>query len=141
MKRAMIDSVRTRLTLWHAGVLALVLLVFSMGIYALLARNLQRRTDASVGAALVAMKHLLAYERAEGDTELEAARNTVAELRYPQTSLAVYAADGRLLAETQVGVTQAALPMPPAAVSESTQYFTLPAGHNTAADGARVAAL
>ncbi len=137
----MIDSVRTRLTLWHAGVLALVLLVFSLGIYALLARNLQRRTDAVVGAALVAMKHLLAYERAEGDTELEAARNTVAELRYPQMSLAVYAADGRLLAETRVGVTQPALPVPPDSVSESEQYFTLPAGHNTAADGARVGAL
>jgi two-component system, OmpR family, sensor kinase len=137
----MIDSVRTRLTLWHAGVLALVLLVFSGGIYALLARNLQRRTDAVVGAALVAMKHLLAYERAEGDTELEAARNTVAELRYPQTSLAVYAADGQLLAETQVGVTQATLPIPPTAISESAQYFTLPAGHNTATDGARVAVL
>ena len=129
------------MTLWHAGVLALVLLVFSMGIYALLARNLQRRTDAVVGAALVAMKHLLAYERAEGDTELEAARNTVLELRYPQTSLAVYAADGRLLAETQVGVTQAALPIPPASVSESEQYFTMPTGHNTAPDGARVATL
>lgn len=121
----MLDSVRTRLTLWHASVLALVLLAFSAGVYALLARNLERRTDASVEAALVAMKHLLAYERAEGDTEIEAARNTVLELRYPNTALAVYSSDGRLLAETTFGTTQARMPVPQDKIGDKPLFVTL----------------
>lgn len=136
----MLDSVRTRLTLWHAGLLALVLLAFSAGVYALLARNLERRTDASVDASLLAMKHLLAYERAEGDTEVEAARNTVLELRYPNTALAVYSSDGRLLAETKFGTTQAKVPVSPEKVGETAVFLTLPDDQNPNVDGTRVAA-
>ena len=33
-------SIRTRLTLWYTGVLALVLLLFSIGVYSLVARQL-----------------------------------------------------------------------------------------------------
>jgi len=36
----MLDSVRTRLTLWYTGVLALVLILFSVSVYGLLARQL-----------------------------------------------------------------------------------------------------
>src|SRR4030095_9022492 len=136
----MLDSVRTRLTLWHAGLLALVLLAFSAGVYALLARNLERRTDASVEASLLAMKHLLAYERAEGDTEVEAARNTVLELRYPNTALAVYSSDGRLLAETKFGTTQATMPVSPERVGETAVFLTLPDDQNPKVDRIRVAA-
>jgi len=135
----MLDSVRTRLTLWHAGVLALVLLAFSAGVYALLARNLDRRTDASVEASLAAMKNLLAYERAEGDTEVEAAHNTVLELRYPYTALAVYSSDGRLLAETKFGTTQARLPVAPERVEETALFLTLPDDQNPKVNGTRVA--
>ena len=39
-------SIRTRLTLWYTGVLAVVLLLFSVGVYALLAHQLARRLDA-----------------------------------------------------------------------------------------------
>lgn len=132
----MIDTLRTRLTLWHIGIMALVLLVFSAGIYSLLKRNLEQRTDAGVDAALLAMKHLLAYERAEGDTELEAARNTVAELRYPQMALAVYTADGRLLAESRFGRTGAVLPVPAGEITDRSGYFNLP--DETRVSGLRV---
>lgn len=136
----MFDSVRSRLTLWHVVVLALVLLVFSAGIYWLLARNLQTRTDASVEAALKAMEHLLAYERAEGDTELEAARNTVAELRYPQMALAVYTTDGRLLAETRFGSSRAVLPAASDEIPDHAGYYTLPDTTTAAEEGLRVGA-
>jgi len=135
----MLDSVRTRLTLWHAGLLALVLLSFSAGVYALLARNLERRTNANVEASLAAMKNLLAYERAEGDTEVEAAHNTVLELRYPYTALAVYSSDGRLLAETKFGTTQARLPVSLERVEETALFLTLPDEQNPNLDGTRVA--
>jgi len=135
----MLDSVRARLTLWHAGVMTLVLLTFGAGMYAVLVRNLHRRTDASVAAALAAMEHLLAYERAEGDSEIEAARNTVAELRYPQIALAVYTADGTLLAETPFGERHATLPLSATAASEIPRYLTLPTAHDPTEDDLRVA--
>lgn len=126
------------MTIWHVAVLACVLLVFSAGIYGLLARNLRVRTDASVDAALKAMEHLLAYERAEGDTEIEAARNTVAELRYPQMALAVYSADGRLLAETRFGNTRGVLPVPSGEIRETALFLSLPAASGANEPGLRI---
>ncbi|MEP7273643.1 MAG: heavy metal sensor histidine kinase [Acidobacteriota bacterium] len=135
----MLDSVRTRLTLWYVGVLTLVLLVFSFGVYGLLARNLERRTDVGLRGAIDSMKHLLGYERLEGDSELEAAQNTVMELRYPNMSLAVYRADGRLLAEVAAaGEIHATFPGSADAVTENLQLLTVPP---SAADtaGSRIA--
>lgn len=118
----MFDSVRARLTWWYVGVLALTLGVFALGVYALVARQLNRRAEASVSAALDSMRHLLAYERAEGDSEVEAARNTVLELRYPQMALAVFTAEGQLLAETTTpDGAHATLPMDSHAVNETMQ--------------------
>lgn len=118
----MFDSVRARLTWWYVGVLALALGAFGLGVYALVARQLNRRAEASVSAALDSMRHLLAYERAEGDSEVEAARNTVLELRYPQMALAVFTAEGKLLAETTTpDGAHAALPMDSHAVNEMMQ--------------------
>lgn len=118
----MVDSVRARLTWWYIGVLALTLVAVGMGVYALVARQLNRRAEASVVAALDSMRHLLAYERAEGDSEVEAARNTVLELRYPQMALAVFTAEGKLLAETTApdGI-HATLPSTGNTVSETMQ--------------------
>lgn len=123
----MFYSVRTRLSLWFVGALLLVLLIFSFGVYALLASNLQRRTDESLRAALDSMHHLLGYERTEGDTEPEAARNTVAELRYPNMTLAVFTGDGQLLAETLTSNNDhTPLPVLPSEVKEEARFFTLP---------------
>lgn len=137
----MFDSVRVRLTVWYVGVLALVLVTFSILVYVLLANNLERRTDASLHAAIESMKHLLGYERAEGDSELEAARNTVAELRYPHMALAVYTADGELLAETLAERDiHATLPMQPSLINETVTLVTYSDKQNPRLEVARVAA-
>ncbi|NOT47491.1 MAG: HAMP domain-containing protein, partial [Acidobacteria bacterium] len=44
----MLNSIRTRLTLWYLGVLAVVILVFSFAVYTLLARRLLQTTDESL---------------------------------------------------------------------------------------------
>ena len=44
----MFDSMRTRLTLWYTGVLALVLVIFAVATYAYLARLAWQRTDDSL---------------------------------------------------------------------------------------------
>ena len=53
----MIDSIRTRLTLWYLGVLALIIIAFAAAIYLLVARNLSRTTDnnlAEIGRSIEA---------------------------------------------------------------------------------------
>ena len=52
-------SVRTRLTLWYTGVLALVLLLFSVGVYGLLARQLYRRLEGSLHTTIEGTARLL----------------------------------------------------------------------------------
>jgi two-component system, OmpR family, sensor kinase len=136
----MFDSVRGRLTAWYGGALGLVLVTFSILVYALLANSLERRTDASLHAAVDSMKNLLGYERAEGDSELEAARNTVAELRYPHMALAVYTADGKLLAESLAERNiHAALPMQPSLVRETVDLVPRTDQQNPGVEVARVA--
>src|SRR5918912_1610261 len=51
-RATMLDSVRTRLTLWYVGVLALVLVSFSITVYALLARNIYARLDDDLSTTL-----------------------------------------------------------------------------------------
>ena len=95
----MLDSVRTQLTLWYTGVLALVLVAFSFGVHALLARNLHERLDAGLRAAVEAMIASLAHEIAEGEPVQLAAESTVQDLYFPHQALAIFDAEGRLLAE------------------------------------------
>ena len=66
-----IDSVRSRLTLWYLGVLALVLLAFSAGIYGLMARSLNQRLDNGLRASLESMATSLTRELTEGLAEAE----------------------------------------------------------------------
>src|SRR5262245_479386 len=137
----MLDSVRARLTVWYVGVLALTLLTFSIGVYELLARNLNRRLDAGLRAALESMHSSLIFERAEGETEKEAAISTVTELRYPNTAMAVFDSAGRLLAEsTAPGNIHAFLPAQGVEGAETISYFTLPKEKNVGEKGWRVAA-
>ncbi len=125
----MLDSVRIRLTLWYVGVLALVLLAFSVGVYALLARSLSERLDGGLRASLEAMASTFARDLAEeeaeaaggtqaeeeteadeetqvegeakdkGEIEKEAALGTVEELNSPDQAIAIFDAQGRLLVE------------------------------------------
>jgi two-component system, OmpR family, sensor kinase len=95
----MIDSVRTRLTLWYVGVLAATLILFSAGVYAMLSRNLHRRVDAALNGALESMSAALARETMEGESGFEAAKSTVEDLRLPNQAVAVFTLQGELLAE------------------------------------------
>src|SRR5215510_6732428 len=98
-KIPMLDSIRTRLTLWYVGVLALALIVFSAGVYLLLARNLSRRVDESLRNSAESIAISLVHERDEGETEAEAANSAVNELHLLNQAMAIFDAQGRLLAE------------------------------------------
>jgi len=44
----MLNSIRTRLTIWYLGVLALIIIAFAAATYLVVARNLSRTTDANL---------------------------------------------------------------------------------------------
>jgi len=123
------DSIRTRLTLWYVGVLALVLLAFSISVYAMLARSLNERLNSGLRTSLEVMASTLARELAEGaaeaagetqageekeadeetqvegeikakgEIEKEAAFSTVEDLNSPDQAIAIFNVQGRLISE------------------------------------------
>src|SRR5262245_26983257 len=133
----MLDSIRTRLTLWHVGVLALALIVFSAGVYLLLGRTLYRRMDESVRASSESIAISLVRERAEGETEAEAAHSTVEELQLLNQAMAIFDAEGRLLAEKPApGNDHARLPPLDSIPTGDLRLYTAP---EEGAEGHRVA--
>jgi len=137
----MFDSVRTRLTLWYVGVLALALIVFSAGVYLLLARNLHRRMDESLRTSAESIAISLIRERAEGETEAEAAHSTVNELHLLNQAMAIFNAEGRLIEEkTTPGNDRARLPSLDLIPADRLYLYTAPAAPGEDDEGQRVAA-
>ncbi len=121
----MLDSVRIRLTLWHTGVLALMLIAFSVGVYLLHARQLAARLDAGLQASLEGAAKSLRLENTEGESSLQSAQSVVAELYLPHQAMMIFDANGHLLAEKplagnpQISVLPLSLPATDAVCFES----------------------
>lgn len=96
----MLDSMRTRLTLWYVSVLALVLVCFSIGVYAITAYNLYQRLDTGLRTLSEVAAVSLTHGAEEGLTAAAAAKREVAELSNARQALAIFDAAGRLLAES-----------------------------------------
>ena len=94
----MLESVRARLTLWYVSLLAAVLVAFSFVVYGLLTRALDARIDNGLRAVLDVARMSLTHDAAEGQDAADAARSTVAELSNRTERLAIFDADGLLLA-------------------------------------------
>ena len=62
----MFDSVRLKLTIWYTGVLALILILFSAGVYLLMERKLSNRLDANLRTGIEGMTRLFIHEKEEG---------------------------------------------------------------------------
>lgn len=136
----MLDSVRTRLTLWYVGVLALALIVFSVGVYLLLARNLHRRVDETLRMSVESVKGSLVHERAEGESETEAAQSTVNELHLLNQAMAIFDAEGRLIKEKPTsGNDHARLPSSGLMPTDDLRLYTTPAVPGEDSEGQRVA--
>lgn len=99
----MVDSVRVRLALWYVGVLALVLVVFSIGVYVLLSRALHERIDDGLRSLVEVAIKSLTNDLEEGQTFQSSAQSTAAELFNSQQALAIFDGSGRLLAENSSG--------------------------------------
>jgi heavy metal sensor kinase len=98
-----LDSVRVRLTLWHVGVLALLLAAFSLGLYVLLRENFYERADGILKSVCSATVSILGKELSESGLDELAARTAVKTLNFPEHTLAIFDGQGNLLAEKPVG--------------------------------------
>jgi len=95
----MFDSVRTKLTLWYIGVLTLVLVIFSFGVYLLLARNLYQGMDSDLRNTIEGTGVALIRETGEGEMEAKAASDALDEHIGPRQAAAVFDLNGGLIAE------------------------------------------
>ncbi|HEY0429947.1 MAG TPA: ATP-binding protein [Pyrinomonadaceae bacterium] len=99
----MFDSVRTRLTLWYVGVLALVIVAFALLTYFFTIRVLNHDTNMRLEEMsrnfTVALKAEEADEEEERNTE-QIIVETTNEFRFRDYQFAVFANNGRLIAST-----------------------------------------
>jgi hypothetical protein len=97
-------TLRVRLTFWYVGVLAAVLIAFSLGFYSLLDKSLQQRLDGSLRSATQVTALALNHETEEhlgktpGEENVRLVLNTMHQTSFPRPDIAVW--DGsRLVAE------------------------------------------
>src|SRR5262249_25699666 len=109
----MLDSVRVRLTLWHVGILAVLLIVFSTGAYLFLQQVFYERADGilrSLGSATISIRR---EELSESGLDELAARKAISTPDFPNPSITIFDEQGEVIAEKPAGVS-AQLPAPPA---------------------------
>ncbi len=99
VKAEMFDSIRTRLTLWYMGVLALVLILFSIGIYVMLARNIYRDLDSNLNATIDEATVSVLRKMRDGESAVEAGRYALDEHIGPRQAAAIFDENGSLIAE------------------------------------------
>lgn len=99
----MFDSVRTRLTFWYVGVLALVIVAFALLTYLFTVRVLNQdintRLEEMSRNFTIALKAEESDEEEDRDSE-QIIIETVNEFRFRDYHFAVFAGDGRLIAST-----------------------------------------
>ena len=135
----MLDSVRARLTLWHVGVLALVLVVFSISVYALLARSLYARLDDDLRTTLRETGVSLGREIGDGEQEAKAAADVLDEHIGPRQAAAIFDERGQLIADDPaLNGLHAQLPTQVGATNEA-QLYTTPSVEPDNKAGRRVA--
>lgn len=92
---------RVRLAVWHAVVLATVLSLFALGTYLHLRRSALQRTDTSLRETAATFVDFWVSELADdGTTPTAAAKEAIAEIRYPDHQVLVLDGAGHLIAAT-----------------------------------------
>lgn len=100
----MFNSVRTRLTLWYATVLALVLVAFALAVYFLLAQTVTRLTDNSLrdaGDSLIATINAEKDEDDEGKSNTEVFNEKIQEdFRFRDLAFVIFDERRNVIAES-----------------------------------------
>src|SRR6266436_4183153 len=102
--RAMLDSIRVRLTLWYTGVLAVVLVALSLITYFIFWQSTVQRTDVSLAELSNAFLTTLDAEISDqsGPDALQlAGRVAITEHRFRDHVFAIFDAKGNLVVSSQ----------------------------------------
>ncbi len=94
----LLRSLRTRLALWHAGTLGLVLIIFAAATWAYLERITQERVDQSLADAVRSFYQAVLAEVQEGTPPEDAAAKAAREFRFSERRVLVYGSGHRLIA-------------------------------------------
>lgn len=139
----MADSVRTRLTLWYTGVLALVLILFSTGVYTQIEHKLSARLDTHLRNEVDGVTRLFVHEKNEGEDDLHSAISALRKSYFPHEAAAFFDAKGGLLAETPLRESiHSRLPHEfSSSEGDGIKFFTLSEARTDVPNGMRVAAL
>src|SRR4030081_1367789 len=94
----MFDSIRTRLTLWYAGVLALALIAFAVLVYYAAASIFYARQDELLRSTAETVASAYVQELEEEHSAAKANDVVLAQMVFPNRYVEVADADGRVVA-------------------------------------------
>src|ERR1700719_2677910 len=123
-ERAMLDSVRVRLTLWYTGLLALFLVLLSLVTYFIFWRSTLQRTDsnlAELSEAFLSTVRAEVLDNFGADAPRQAAQEAIVEHHYRDHVFAVLEPNGAMLASSQDLPNEA----PPAGLLSSAAFHKL----------------
>ncbi|MDQ2855663.1 MAG: ATP-binding protein, partial [Acidobacteriota bacterium] len=99
----MFSSMRSQLTLWYTGVLALVLVLFSLATYAYLVRAAEQRTDSSLLETANSFISTFTTEANDEDVSADnAAKETASSFYSASCQVTVYDEQQRIIAASRV---------------------------------------
>src|SRR5262245_43605748 len=116
----MLHSVRTRLTLWYAGVLALSLIAFAFLIYYAAAAVFHQRQDESLVSTAQTVASAYVEEFEEQKSLAKASQVVLAELAFPNRYVQVTDNQGLSMASTRTASTEVG-PIPESALNQAEQ--------------------
>jgi signal transduction histidine kinase len=111
----MFGSVRIRLTLWYAGVLALSLVAFALVIYYAAARSFHERQDESLRSTAQTVASAYVEEIGEAHSLTKAAEIVLLELTFPDRYVQIIDSNGRPIAASK-NLSNTVLTIPPGTV-------------------------
>jgi len=115
----MFDSVRIRLTLWYAGVLALSLVAFALVIYYAAARGFHERQDESLRSTAHTVASAYVEEIGEAHSLTRAAEIVLVELTFPNRYVQIIDSNGQTIASSK-NLSGTVLTIPPGTVGFTT---------------------
>lgn len=97
-------NVRVKLTLWYVAILAVVLVIFSIGVYSLLGNSLRQRLDGSLRSvnevAALSLNHEIEEHggKRAGEANVRFVLNTMHQTSFPRPNISIWEGN-RLVAE------------------------------------------
>jgi len=114
----MVDSVRTRLTLWYAGVLALSLTAFAFLIYYAAAAIFHERQDESLRSTAETVASAYVEELHEEHSLAKAGQVVLAEIIFPNRYVQITDNTGRQIASSK-NASDGAMRIPPSSLTQA----------------------